>query len=153
MINQYFNHVDEVTVNRDKLSVLLWEQTGPLTSDLPAEAPFDWLWLRDHKHSPWAWWTVMDGNAWATRSAKSAPHRFSHLTSDWCLSTCVWHWLIQQSICLNKLLGILFGLDELGKKSQFYRIKKKKQKLAGVWWSLLSNKQKLLLFCLKSNWF
>lgn len=54
MINQYFNHVDEVTVNRDKLSVLLWEQTGPLTSDLPAEAPFDWLWLRDHKHSPWA---------------------------------------------------------------------------------------------------
>lgn len=32
MINQYFNHFDEVTVNRDKLSVLLWEQTGPLTS-------------------------------------------------------------------------------------------------------------------------
>lgn len=54
MINQYFNHIDEVTVNRDKLSVLLWEQTGPLTSDLPAKAPFDWLWLRDHKHSPWA---------------------------------------------------------------------------------------------------
>lgn len=73
-------YVDEVTVNRDKPPLLLWEQAWPLTPDLTAEALYGWLSQRrcgptDHKHSPWAGWTVMDGSPWAGRSGESAPIR------------------------------------------------------------------------------
>lgn len=55
--------VDEVTVNRDKPPLLLWEQAWPLTPDLNSKAVYIWLSLRlfglpDHKHLPWAWWMV-----------------------------------------------------------------------------------------------
>lgn len=39
----------------------------------------------DHKHSPWAGWTVMDGSPWATRSAQSASCGVNRLTSRRCV--------------------------------------------------------------------
>lgn len=82
---------DEVTVSRDKPPLLLWEQARPPTPDLTAEAlsPVGCLSGSaippDHKHSPWAGWTVMDGSPWATRSAQSASCGVNRLTSRPCV--------------------------------------------------------------------
>ncbi len=89
--------VDEVTVNRVKPPLLLWEQAWPLTPDLTAEALYGWLSQQlcrppDHKHSPWARWAVMDGNLWATRSAESGPCGVNHMTSCWCVYVDVHVW-------------------------------------------------------------
>lgn len=100
--------VDEVTVNRDKPPLLLWEQARPLTPDLTAEALYGWLSRQlcgppDHKHSPWAGWTVMDGNPWAARSSESAPYGVNQLTSHWCVYVDVHVWM-----CLSYSRGDSF---------------------------------------------
>lgn len=97
--------VDEVTVNRDKPPLLLWEQAWPLTP----EALYGWLSQRlcgppDHKHSPWAGWTVMDGNPWAMRSAESAPYGVNQLTSHWCVYVDVHVCMCLNNSCSNSFI-------------------------------------------------
>lgn len=90
------------TWGSNAVSVLMrwrWTETSPLCycgnrRDLwPLTSPLrlstGWLSQRlcgppDHKHSPWAWWTVMDGNPWAVRSAESAPYGVNRLTLHRC---------------------------------------------------------------------
>lgn len=95
--------VDEVTVNRDKPPLLLWEQARPLTPDLTTEALYGRLSQRlcgppDHKHSPWAGWTVMDGNPRAARSAESAPRGLNRLNSHRCVYVGEHVWMLIHAV-------------------------------------------------------
>lgn len=99
----------------------------------------------DHKHSPWAGWTVMDGSPRAARSAQSASCGVNRLTSRWCVYVDV-----RPDNSRGSSEG--FCLDQLEKEGD-ETWRDWELKSAGVRWALLSNKRRLHTAFVSLEWF